>query len=642
MNSSSSPEHAVALIHMPWASVARPSIALGILKECAKRAGYIADVHYFNIIFAETIGFRLFEHIANISPVYPEWFFSVHLFGPSDLRQVANSWQDLQTTANGQRLADELLQLAGGSEENRMKVADAVPGFIDRCLDEIDWKRYKAVGFSVTFAQTMASLLLAKRLKNRFPELKIIFGGANADAEMGFELLRGCEWIDYIVHGEAEQSFPQLLSAIAENRLFAEIPGVSVRHNTALVPGYSDARPLAQMDESPIPDYDDFFREARRCKLEKMLWVSLPVEASRGCWWGIKHHCTFCALNGSIMSFRKKSASRVYEEIVEMSNRYRCLNFNMVDHIIDLGYFNDLLPCLAAADLGLTLFYEVKPHLTREQVRLLAAAGITLIQPGIESFSTDLLLLMRKGTTAIQNIQFLKWCAEFDLKPFWNILYGFPGEDIAFYKDYPRILPLLFHLSPPAGVIPILFERFSPYHFDRDKFNLQIKANFVYALLYPESKIDLDKIAYYFEGMWDGKDKSKHEFIASTKALSAEWRTQQQTGSIGFFYEDGQQLLTLYDSRPLAGEACPTVKRITLDDIQSKIFLFCDEHRSFHAVRQMLLDEVKTPPDEHETKQLLDHFVEQGLMFREGNHYLSLATRRAAQRNQTSGTDALA
>ena len=35
---------------------------------------------------------------------------------------------------------------------------------------------------------------------------------------------------------------------------------------------------------------------------------------------------------------------------------------------------------------------------------------------------------MRKGVTAIQNVQLLKWCFEYDVEPSWNILYGFPGE----------------------------------------------------------------------------------------------------------------------------------------------------------------------------------------------------------------------
>ena len=49
----------------------------------------------------------------------------------------------------------------------------------------------------------------------------------------------------------------------------------------------------------------------------------------------------------------------------------------------------------------------------------------------------DILRLMRKGVTAIQNIQTLKWCFEHDVEASWNILYGFPGERASQY-DRPN------------------------------------------------------------------------------------------------------------------------------------------------------------------------------------------------------------
>jgi radical SAM superfamily enzyme YgiQ (UPF0313 family) len=62
-----------------------------------------------------------------------------------------------------------------------------------------------------------------------------------------------------------------------------------------------------------------------------------------------------------------------------------------------MRYFRELLPLLAVADLDLSSFHEVKANLTRDQIRMLSEAGVNSIQPGIESFSTDLLRLMRKG-----------------------------------------------------------------------------------------------------------------------------------------------------------------------------------------------------------------------------------------------------
>ena len=82
------------------------------------------------------------------------------------------------------------------------------------CMARVDWAKYKVIGFTTTFAQTFSSLLLAKRLKERYPNIRIVFGGANVDAEMGFELVKAFDWVDYVVHGEGEEIFGRLLDNI--------------------------------------------------------------------------------------------------------------------------------------------------------------------------------------------------------------------------------------------------------------------------------------------------------------------------------------------------------------------------------------------------------------------------------------------
>lgn len=629
----------VAFVYMPWGSVSRPSMAAGILKECAKRIGYSADVHYFNIHFAKRIGVELYERMSTRSTIHPDWFFSTRLFGPDALGVMANSWQDLQSSESGRAMADKIVEVADGSTQLCFDILNEVPGFIDSCLSQVNWEQYKIVGFSVTFAQTLSSLFLAKRLKEAYPHLVIVFGGANVDSESGFEILRAFDWIDYVVHGEAEESLGQLLTIIMEELPFGPVPGVSARRGGQVIAGFSDAQPLADLNQSPVPDYTDYFREVERCGLEKNIRVSLSIESSRGCWWGAKHHCTFCGLNGTTMKFRKKSADRVFDEIINLSKSYRSLSFSAVDNIIDMGYFRELLPRLANEDIDVSLFYEVKANLSREQIRLLADAGITSVQPGIESFNTELLRLMRKGVTAIQNIQFLKWCNEFDVDPLWNILYGFPGETRQHYEYYPRLLRLLFHLKPPEGIFPVIFERFSPYHFEPDKFKLQISPIAEYRLLYPESMVDLSKIAYYFEGRWEGEDGSPEEYLQPTKDVYYEWETNWQESKTVFYYEKGPGFLILYDNRPWRTGADSRMRRLTLNELQSRIYLFCDENRSINAIRRMLMTLYLSPPTEEQLQKLLDQFVDLGLMFREQDRYLSLAVRKKTKSKRPRQTE---
>ena len=620
----------IGLVYMPWGSVARGSIAIGILKECAKQIGIKPDVHYLNIKFAEKIGVELYESISEASAFFPEWFFSSVLFGPQGLGLLKNSLDDLLSTELGRQMAERLKELTNGSEELCLKIVNEyVPQYIDECLASVDWSQYRVIGFSATFAQTLASLLLAKQIKDRHPDVRIVLGGANVDSEMGFEVIKACNWIDYVVHGEAEVSFPQLLKNIYNDDESQKIPGVSVRRGTEIVPGYSDAQLLHNLNESPMPDYSDFMKEAQRANIDKQFRIKLSFESSRGCWWGAKAHCTFCGLNGNNMAFRKKEPARVYDEVLKLAGQYRCLTLNAVDNILDMGYFKQLLPRLAEANFDLSLFYEVKANLTREQVRKLAASGITQIQPGIESFSTELLRMMRKGVTAIQNIQLLKWCYEDGIDPYWNILYGFPGERAEQYKDLPRLMRLLSHLRPPGGLSPVIFERFSPYHFEKEKFKLTLTPFPLYPLLYP-SPVEYDKVAYYFHGRWEGQTEDPQEYIKPTLEVHQEWLARWDEGRTVFYYEKGPGFLTLYDNRPLVKGAGLRFRRQNLNEKQARVYLFCDEKRSFKAIEQMLNEGSEKPLPNEKLRIMLDQFVEHGLMYSENDSYLSLAVKKSA------------
>ena len=68
----------------------------------------------------------------------------------------------------------------------------------------------------------MASLCLARLLKERFPHLRIAFGGANCETVMGEELHRQYPFIDFVVSGEADCSFPALMCALKSRKSFIQ------------------------------------------------------------------------------------------------------------------------------------------------------------------------------------------------------------------------------------------------------------------------------------------------------------------------------------------------------------------------------------------------------------------------------------
>mmetsp|Transcript_23191 Transcript_23191/g.39752 ORF Transcript_23191/g.39752 Transcript_23191/m.39752 type:complete len:178 (+) Transcript_23191:1990-2523(+) len=66
----------IALICMPWASIAQPSLALGLIKAQLAEAGIASDAFYFNLELADLIGLDLYDATKNRNVMASEWVFA--------------------------------------------------------------------------------------------------------------------------------------------------------------------------------------------------------------------------------------------------------------------------------------------------------------------------------------------------------------------------------------------------------------------------------------------------------------------------------------------------------------------------------------------------------------------------------------
>jgi len=615
----------VALVNMPWSSLKVGSIALGILKNCLQREQITADVLYLNMRLARLMDLKIYERIS-LTHLIGEWLFSQHLFGAYGSGELKNSYADIvgDDAANGNRYVASLLKGMGIDFEYISQ--QIISQFIDACLTDVRWENYRVVGFTSVFGQNLASLLLAKKIKDRFPTTSIVFGGANVQSPMGQALLTAFDWVDYVVDGEGEATFPALVKNIFRGNPYKRLPRVSFRRGDDVIVDQGPA-PLICLNDSPIPDYTDYFQQLTSSGLLGPVEPVLLFESSRGCWWGEKVHCTFCGLNGQSMKYRSKSPERIVHEVLAQSRRYKTLVFEAVDNILDMDAFSDLLPQLAGGDFDLELFYEVKSSLTKKQVEMLQAAGVRHIQPGMESLDTEILRLMRKGVTAMQNIQLLKWCREREINVLWNLLYGFPGETPAQYKQMLETISLITHLQPPSQAPRIQLQRFSPYYAEAERFGIRnIKPESLYYYIYPEAKVSLNDIAYYFDYSLDRLQEDPERYIRPLKETIVRWHKAFSKRKIFFQFRRGPEFIELQDNRPLSSsEEVGRTRRIVLTGVESDVYLFCDPGRSF----KQIYDYVTTKPGRQLTeghiRQLLDEFVRGKLMYTENNKYLSLA-----------------
>ena len=135
-----------------------------------------------------------------------------------------------------------------------------------------------------------------------------------------------------------------------------------------------------------------------------------------------------------------------------LANRYGTLSFNAIDNILAPAYMSRLFGRLAEGHTDLRIHYEIRPNLTRQQLEAMRRGGLTSVQPGIESFSSHVLALMRKGTTGIKGLELLKWTTYFGIRNSYNILYGFPGETADDYDRQADVLRKIPHFQPPYAI----------------------------------------------------------------------------------------------------------------------------------------------------------------------------------------------
>jgi ribosomal peptide maturation radical SAM protein 1 len=353
----------VALVAMPFGVTAdRPAIQLGLLRALAQQAGFVADSFHLYLDLAARLTPPIFNKLCNnLGSLTREWLFAVAAFGD----QVPSEESYFSSFPQQAEWAEQAgLSTAYLSSLRR----EIVPAYIDDCLSAVDWGRYATVGFSSTFQQQIASLALARRIKARFPGVKIVFGGANLEGEMGVEQARRFPFIDYVVRGEGDVVFPELLRALAAGSEPGELPGLVTRDDQGL---RSEPAPTRDLDRLPSPNYDEFFERSWQLGLlPSGQYVSgLPVESSRGCWYGQKHHCTFCGLNDIAMAYRSKSPARLLDEIDELATKYRTHYFETTDEILNLRYLKEFFPSIGQSRADFQLFFENKANLTREQFR---------------------------------------------------------------------------------------------------------------------------------------------------------------------------------------------------------------------------------------------------------------------------------
>jgi radical SAM superfamily enzyme YgiQ (UPF0313 family) len=287
---------------------------------------------------------------------------------------------------------------------------------------EISKRQPDIVGITCATLTYKSALSIAKMVKETCPNCLTILGGIQATFWED-KVLQECPDLDVVVRREGEYTLLELVQKLEAGKSFRDVLGISYRKDGKITRN-PDRPYIENLDEIPFPARHLWPIERIR-KYEDMFYLIM----SRGCvYW-----CEFCStvrMHGR--KFRSRSPKNVADELEFLHDTYGATVFTFVDDIftLDKAKIEELCQEIKNRKLKITWTCGTRiDAVTKELLLEMKDAGCERVWFGVESSSQNVLDEMRKGLTPAQTVKVMTWMREIGLKPFPNVILGFPGND---------------------------------------------------------------------------------------------------------------------------------------------------------------------------------------------------------------------
>ncbi|RLB77404.1 MAG: hypothetical protein DRH24_16290 [Deltaproteobacteria bacterium] len=219
---------------------------------------------------------------------------------------------------------------------------------------------------------------------------KIIFVAGGPHATIFNTLVLEKTPVEYVIKGEGEETFLELINALDRHSDIRKIKGLSYRNRHHQIIETPDREPIKEINRIPFPAYDlvpmeDYFVNPHfHGNLNKYRRI-LPIITSRGC----PFHCSFCFhMFGN--KFRPRSAENILEEIDWLVHKYRIREFQIEDDIFNfhLPRAKKIMRKVIGRGYNLAISFPngIRADLIDEELMaLFKEAGVYRIHFGIET-----------------------------------------------------------------------------------------------------------------------------------------------------------------------------------------------------------------------------------------------------------------
>jgi len=322
-----------------------------------------------------------------------------------------------------------IMYLAGALRKKGYDVslldAEAMNLTLQETVDYVKRIQPDIVGMTSTTPLFNLCINIARELKLWNENVKIVLGGPHISALPKESLL--FESIDFIVHGEGETSFLNLVEALEKGSNIFEIKGIGYKINGQAI--LNPRQPLIEnLDEVPFPARD-LIKKGSYLKSYTGKEYTVMV-SSRGC----PYQCIFC---DSVVTFgnrtRFRSPDNVVEEIKLMIDKYNIRDITFSDDTFTLNKERTIEICKKIVENNLDVSFICSSRantIDDERLTWLKKAGCNQITFGMESGDDNILRTIKKGITTDMARKAISLVKKHGIGTHASYMLGNPGETV--------------------------------------------------------------------------------------------------------------------------------------------------------------------------------------------------------------------
>lgn len=318
-------------------------------------------------------------------------------------------------------------------ESNNFSMSNYL-GFRENFVELILQKDPTIVSFYCRCTDYHVNVDLAKHIKDRSPNIKIVFGGPQSEL-VSIQTLRNFEFIDYVACSEGENTIVPLINCIInKNDHQDSIPGLCYRKDNG------------DIVQNKFPQLlpNDYKREYMYYDLIPSYIVrnskSLTIDVGRGC----PYSCTFCSTKTFWkQQFRLRDIDDMIKEMKWLVLNYGISKFDFDHDMFTVNKGKLRRFCDAIKKNGLSIRWYCSSRLDTiapQDIDYMYDAGMTNILYGVETGSQRMQKIINKNLNLSKSREIVKYTVAKGIKAKMSFMYGFPEETEADFEETLRLM----------------------------------------------------------------------------------------------------------------------------------------------------------------------------------------------------------